>query len=180
MSDRIWIGLIDVQPGRQVTGGAYVYCAGRGESAADALAAVSAEAFERGVRIVAIEEFRLYADLPLAEQNDEKVRDVVAALGQADAGLDWFHGYPEEDEPDLTNALKERVLGFVEGWIDGAVELGRPFELGDLAFVAEMQFSDDDAPVIGWAYDGELQDAAALLRGAADTVSAEHTERPEH
>jgi hypothetical protein len=67
--------------------------------------------------------------------------------------------------------LKERVGGFIERWIDGAVEACGPFELGDFAFVAEMRFPNDVAPELGWAYDGDIARAPALFARAAEVAA---------
>jgi hypothetical protein len=53
MSDTVWVGLIDVQPGIDGTGGAYAYCAGRGATVTDAVAVVGAEAADRGFEMAA-------------------------------------------------------------------------------------------------------------------------------
>jgi hypothetical protein len=173
MSNTVWVGLIDVQPGIDGTGGAYAYCAGRGATVTDAVAAVGAEAAERGFEIVAIDWLSPYSNLPQPQRESQAVTGVLAALGEGHAALDRFHSYPNQDEPDAADALKQRVLAFVEGWVDGALESCEPFELGDLAFIAEMQFPHDDAHELGWAYDGQLQHATALFSRAAEAAKHE-------
>jgi len=136
----------------------------------DAVAAVGAEAAERGFEIVAID---WYSHLSQPQRESEAVTGVLEALGQGHAAIDWFHSYPNEDEPDVADALKQRVLAFVERWVDGVLESCEPFDLGDLAFIAEMQFSHNDAHQLGWAYDGQLHHAPTLFSRAAEAAKQE-------
>jgi hypothetical protein len=163
----IWVGMLDVKPGPDGTGGAYAFCAARADSAAAAIAAAS----EQGFAIAAIEWLAPYAALPQARRESEAIAAVVNALGDGDVVLDQFFAYPDEDEPDLAEDLKERVAGFVERWIEGAVEACGEFELGEFAFVAEMRFPDDPAPELGWAYDGAIVNAPALFARAAEVAA---------
>jgi hypothetical protein len=164
----IWVGMLNVRPGPDGTGGAYVYCAARAGSAAEAIAAVSGERFEIG----SVEWLAPYATLNERRRESEAVAGVMKALGDGDVALDYFFSYPEGGgEPDAADELKERVEGFVEGWIEGAVEECGPFALGEFAFVAEMRFPDDDEPELGWAYVGDLDNAPALFARAADVAA---------
>ena len=49
--------------------------------------------------------------------------------------------------------MKEQVEGFIDGWIEGAVERLGEFSFGDYAFVAELRFQDEEVE-LGWAYKG--------------------------
>jgi len=164
----IWVGMLDVRPGPDGTGGAYVYCAARAGSAAEAVAAVSVEGFE----ISSIEWLAPHASLRERVRESEAVAAVVKTLGDGDVALDYFFSYPDgEGEPEVADELKERVAGFLERWIEGAVEECGPFELGEFAFVAEMQFPDDAEPELGWAYDGDIARAPALFARAAEVAA---------
>jgi len=166
----MWVGMINLRPGPDGSGGAFAYCAARADSLAGAVAKVAAEADARGFEILALDRLSRYDDMPETARASEAVRAVVAALGDGDAALDHFYTYPELDEPDAAEPLKARVAGFVDGWIEDAVENCGPFELGDFAFVAEMRFPDDEELELGFAYDGDLDHAPGLFARAAEVA----------
>src|SRR3954469_1607645 len=122
-NDTVWVGMLDVRPGPEGTGGAYAFCAARAASAAAAVAAVSGDGFD----IAAIEWLAPYASLPQPRRHSEAVAEVVNALGDGEVVLARFFSYPAEDEPDLAGELKERGAGFSGGWVDGGVGGGGGF-----------------------------------------------------
>jgi hypothetical protein len=163
----IWVALLHVRR-LDGTGGAFVYGAARAEGVVGAVAALALHAGEQELELLAIEWLQSYDSLPQRGQESEPVRAVVAAAEEADAVLDFAFAYPEDAEPDPAEVLKEHVDGFVEHWIDDAVERFGAFELGDYAFIAEMRLDPGDAePEIGWAYQGSLTRASQLFARAA-------------
>src|SRR3954454_2283294 len=120
-NDTVWVGMLDVRPGPDGTGGAYAFCAARAAGAAAAVAAVSGDGFD----IAAIEWLAPYASLPQPRRESEAVAEVVNALGDGEGVLARFFSYPAEDEPDLAGALKERGAGVVEGGVDRGGREGR-------------------------------------------------------
>jgi hypothetical protein len=169
----IWVSLLHVRR-LDGTGGAYIYGAARAEGVVGAVAALALQAEEMGLEPLAIEWLQTHASLPQRGQESEPVRAVVAALADAPAVLDFVFSYPEDEEPDPADALKEHVEGFVEHWIDDAVDRFGAFELGDYAFVAEMRLDPGgDATEIGWAYQGSLTRAAQLFTRAAQDAQGE-------
>ncbi len=169
MDDTIWVGVVDVRPGPDGAGGAYVYCAARATSVVGAVAEIGAQASEQGFEIVAIDWLSRWIELPEPRRDSDAVTGVLAALADGNVALDHFYSYPDKDDHDAADLLKRYVEGFVEGWIDGAVESCGPFEFGDFAFVAEMRFADEDLE-LGWAYSGTLKHAPALFTRAAEVA----------
>ncbi len=169
MDEIIWVGMVDVRPGPDGAGGAYVHCAARAKSVADAVADIGAHASEQGFEILAIDWLSRWIDLPGPRRDSDAVTGVLAALADGTVALDRFDSYPDKDDHDAVAQLKRHVEGFVEEWIDGAVESCGPFALGDFAFVAEMRFADED-PELGWAYSGTLENAPALFARAAEVA----------
>jgi hypothetical protein len=151
----LFIGLVHVR-------GAYIYGAARADSV---LAALAAMADETDQELLGVEWLQTYEELPERGRQSEPVRGVLEKLGDGGAALDWAYTYPDDAGPDPADALKEHVEGFVEHWIDGAVERFGAFEFGDYAFLAEMQL--DGETEIGWAYSGSLTRAADLFTRAA-------------
>ena len=144
--------------------GAYIYGAARADSVLEALAAMADS--DDSLELLGVEWLQTYEELPERGRQSEPVQGVLATLGDDDAALDWAFTYPEDAEPDPADVLKEHVDGFVEHWIDGAVERFGEFEFGDYAFVAEMRL--DGETEIGWAYQGSLLRAADLFARAAE------------
>jgi hypothetical protein len=164
----IWVSLLHVRR-LDATGGAYIYGAARADGVVAAVAALALQADEMDLEPLAIEWLQTHESLPPRGQESEPVRAVVAALEDADVALDFAFSYPEDAEPDPADALKEHIDGFVEHWIDDAVERFGAFELGDYAFVAEMRLDPgDDQTEIGWAYQGSLTRAPELFTRAAE------------
>jgi hypothetical protein len=172
VDDTIWVGMVDVRPGPDGPGGAYAYCAARAESVADAVGEIGAQVGAQGFELVAIEWLSRWAELSQPRRDSDAVAAVLAALADGNVALDRFFSYPEPEEHGAADLLKRCVQGFVEGWIDGAVESCGPFELGDFAFVAEMRFADED-PELGWAYSGALEHAPALFARASEVAEEE-------
>jgi hypothetical protein len=157
----LYIGLLHVR-------GAYIYGAARADGALAALAAM-ADA-DDSLELLGVEWLQTFDELPERGQQSEPVQGVLATLGDGDAALDWAFTYPEDAEPDPADVLKEQVEGFVDAWIEGAVERFGEFEFGDYAFVAEMKL--DGETEIGWAYQGSLLRAADLFARAAEDARA--------
>ena len=156
--------MLDVRPGTEDAHGAYVYAAARAGGAAGALAAIDGEATARGFEIQAVTWLSRFADLSESQRESEAVAGVASTLGGAAAALDHFFTYPDAEEHLAARELKDEVEAFVAGWIDGAVEALGPFQLGDFAFVAEMEFDGVDVPELGWAFRGEVDRAPDGLR----------------
>jgi hypothetical protein len=153
----LYIGLLHMR-------GSYIYGAARADSVLEALAAMAD--CDDALELLGVEWLQTYDELPEAGRQSEPVQGVLATLGDARAALDWAFTYPEDAEPDPADVLKEQVDGFVERWIDGAVDRFGAFELGDYAFVAELRLDGDTE--IGWAYQGSLLRAADLFARAAE------------
>jgi hypothetical protein len=92
---------------------------------------------------------------------------------------DTLHCYPEVDEPDAEEDLRDEVVTFVEGWLEGAVEhFEESVEPGDYAFVAEMFLDLDSVGAerespIGFAFRGPRERAGAFFARASETADAE-------
>jgi hypothetical protein len=153
----LYIGLLHVR-------GAYVYGAARADGVLAALAAMAD--CDDSLELLGVEWLQTYDELPERGRESEPVVGVLETLGEDDAALDWAFTYPEDAEPDPADVLKDQVDGFVERWIDGAVERFGEFDFGDYAFVAEMKL--DGETEIGWAYQGSLLRATELFERAAE------------
>ena len=156
----LYIALLNVD-------GAFIYGAARAETVVAAVAA-----FAEQEELLGIEWLQTYDSLPDRGQQSEPVQGVLAKLADGDVALDWAYTYPTDEESVAADALQEQVDGFVDGWIEGAVERFGEFEFGDYAFVAEMHLDGDVE--IGWAYQGSLTRAAALFERAADDARENH------
>ncbi len=153
----LYIGLLHMR-------GTYIYGAARADSVLAALAAMSD--VDQDLELLGVEWLQTYDELPERGQNSEPVQGVLERLGDGNAALDWSYTYPEDAEPDLADVLKEQVEGFIDGWIEGAVERLGEFTFGDYAFIAELRFQDEEETELGWAYKGSLKGASHLFTRA--------------
>lgn len=186
--DIIWVGLVNVLaiPGSGALDGAYgafAHVASRAPSLSEAARLVEERSAEYDVTVRAFGWFVAEHDLSEAQKANEMLADLCAAAADDGAAFsETFHCYPEVDEPSHLDNLKEEVEGFVESWLEGAVDNhGETFDLGDFAFIAELRFRDsvangDDAG-IGWAFRGDLENAASLFERAA--AAAREDDEPE-
>jgi hypothetical protein len=186
--DIIWVGLINVLeiPGSGALDGAYgafVHVASRAPSLSEAVRLVEQRAADYDVTVRSFDWFVPEHDLSDAQKTNEMLADLRAvATDDGDAFSDTFYCYPEVDEPSHLDDLKEEAEGFVESWLEGAVDNhGETFDLGDFAFIAELRFREsvaDSADVgIGWAFRGDRENAASLFERAA--AVARENDQPE-
>src|SRR5690349_16962451 len=100
--------------------GTYIYGAARADSVLAALAAMAD--VDPDLELVGVEWLQTFDELPERGQSSEPVQGVLETLGDGNAALDFSYTYPEDAEPDPGDVLKEQLEGFVDAWIDGAVE----------------------------------------------------------
>jgi hypothetical protein len=178
----LWVGMLEVRPlpGSSVLAdavGAYVYVAGRAPGMIAAVEIIDARVRLRELEAVTVEWLKPYDQLPEAQQSSPPVAGLIDALETAPAAVGALYSFRSADEPGAAAGLKQRVEGFLESWIDGALEECGEFDLGDFGFVAEMRFEPDEEPEIGWAYSGTLERAGALFTRAVAAAAEGPGER---
>jgi hypothetical protein len=173
----IWVGMLEVRPlpGSRALAdavGAYVYVAGRAPNVPEAIMAIDAQARLRELEPVAIDWLKPFDQLGEAQRASPAVESVIDALDGRGAAVGTLYSFLNAGEPGRAAELKRRVEGFLESWIDGALEECGDFDLGDFGFVAEMRFEPDETE-IGWAYSGTLERAGDLFTRAVAAAAEE-------
>jgi hypothetical protein len=179
-----WVGVINVRPlpGSALLDGApgaFVNCAVAAVGIVDAAAQLAEHAETLELEIAGLDWL-----MPLDDATDvgeeAVLRDLASKVTEGGVVFDdTFHCYPEVDEPDSEEDLRDEVVSFVEGWLEGAVErFGGSLELGDFAFVAEMLLGPDSAGAeresrIGFAFCGPRERAGAFFARASETADDE-------
>jgi hypothetical protein len=171
----LWIGMLEVRPlpGSSVlagAAGAYVYAGARAPGMIAAVGIIDAKVRLRELEPIAVDWLKPFDQLPEAQQASGPVAALIDALELEPVAVGNLYSFLSPEEPGAAGALKQRVEGFLESWIDGALEECGEFELGDFGFVAEMRFEADEESEIGWAYSGTLERAGALFTRAVEAA----------